>query len=336
MSGHNYLEAAIQGEVARILQSSTGGRSRAMFAAAAALGALVGASLLNHEEIEALLVEAGLATGKPEREVRSHVQRGLRRGMENPRSVLCTDPGLVPMQAHHAGRARCAPIQARALTCPRPPEGAINTLWEAALPVTQDKAVTTYLAEVRGLDPEIVALWDLARVLPVGVHLPALARCGGRTWTESSHRLIFRTYDDAGKFVSLRARFVGQAANARKTLAPTGYTTKGLVMACPLAVQLLAGGPPDWWTAHDVVIAEGDVDFLTWATQQPECAETGPAVFGITSGAWTQGIADRVPTGARVVIRTHDDAAGDKYAEKLHATLAGRCTVLRPTPEAAS
>ncbi len=335
MSNVAYVKGSVDAILGAVTSTRTG-RSNAVFAAACDLGEFVGGGYVPYDEAESLLVEAGISTGKPEREVRSHVQRGLRRGMENPRTVPCVSRASERTQPRRTGHARRAPTKARAPAGQRPPWGPVNTLWDASLPVTQDEVVTTYLAEVRGLDPELVALWDLARVLPFGVHLPALARCGVRSWTQSGHRLVFRTYDDAGKFVSLRARFVGQAANARKTLAPTGYTTKGLVLACPLAAQLLAGGPPDWWTAHDVIIAEGDMDFLTWATQQHECCEDGPAVFGITTGAWTQEIADRIPAGARVVIRTHDDAAGDKYAEKLHATLAGRCTVLRPTPEAAS
>jgi hypothetical protein len=118
-------------------------------------------------------------------------------------------------------------------------------------------------------------------------------------------------------------------AKPAKSLAPAGVRVAGMVMACPLGVQLLGGNVPTWWRSRIVVIAEGEPDWLTWASRQPEANEDGPAVFGVESGAWTPDIAARIPDGVTVVIRTHLDDAGDRYAAKIAGTLRDRCEVLR-------
>jgi len=42
------------------------------------------------------------------------------------------------------------------------------------------------------------------------------------------------------------------------------------------------------------------------------------------SGSWSAAIAARIPNGSHVVIATDNDAAGDKYAEIIAASLSGR------------
>ena len=76
-------------------------------------------------------------------------------------------------------------------------------------------------------------------------------------------------------------------------------------------------------------IAEGVPDFLTGATRFPDEA-TAPAVLGVAEGFWTPELAARVPRGARVVVVSDHDPNGDRYAERIAATLAGR-HVLRHT-----
>ena len=41
---------------------------------------------------------------------------------------------------------------------------------------------------------------------------------------------------------------------------------------------------------------------------------------------WPQ-IAARIPTGASVVIRTHHDEPGERYAQQIAASLHGRCRI---------
>ena len=99
-------------------------------------------------------------------------------------------------------------------------------------------------------------------------------------------------------------------------------------MADAAAVELLRGGEP----LVDILIAEGVPDFLAWGTRWNEAA---PAVFSVIAGSWTEAIAGRVPVGARVLIATHADEAGEKYASQIARTLRGRCRLLRGQAEAA-
>jgi hypothetical protein len=116
---------------------------------------------------------------------------------------------------------------------------------------------------------------------------------------------------------------------APKSLAPSGFSVKGLVLADPLAQQLLGGVCPAWWKPREIVVAEGEPDWLLWALRQRETDEQGPAVIGIESGAWSPQIAARIPTGASVVIRTHHDEPGERYAQQIAASLHGRCRIFR-------
>jgi len=95
-------------------------------------------------------------------------------------------------------------------------------------------------------------------------------------------------------------------------------------MADPLARLLLAGEVPFWWSRREVVISEGLPDFLSWATNYSDADTDAPAVFGVTSGSWTPELAARIPDGCRVLIATHLDKAGDRYAEKITATFQSR------------
>ncbi|MGD9549000.1 MAG: hypothetical protein AB7V45_15830 [Candidatus Krumholzibacteriia bacterium] len=171
-------------------------------------------------------------------------------------------------------------------------------------------------------------LWDLARVIPAGIRLPRWARSQGGPWTHSGHRIVFRLWDHTGHAASLRARAI-DATVSPKSLAPAGYSVKGLVLADPLAQQLLGGVCPTWWQPRQVIIAEGEPDWLLWALRQSEADEQGPAVLGIESGAWSQQIAARIPTGSSVVIRTHHDEPGERYAQQIAASLHGRCHIFR-------
>jgi hypothetical protein len=59
------------------------------------------------------------------------------------------------------------------------------------------------------------------------------------------------------------------------------------------------------------------------------------AVLGIVSGSWTTTFAEKLPVGASVHIRTDHDAAGDRYAAEIVATIKRRCFPYRTCPEAA-
>jgi len=92
------------------------------------------------------------------------------------------------------------------------------------------------------------------------------------------------------------------------------------------------GKVPAWWNRSvplRIVIVEGEPDFLTWSNKPSDADEYAPAVIGVASGSWTINIANRIPAEATVVVRTHHDEAGDKYAAKIHETLVGRVADLR-------
>ena len=204
----------------------------------------------------------------------------------------------------------------------------VAALWAAAGPVEADDQAAAYLAG-RALDPGTVDLYDLARVLPAGAAAPSWARCRGKAWP-ASHRLILPVVDHLGAVRSLRAWRIDSTSDdgAPKRTAPAGKALAGLVLACPVARRMLATGQaPSWASAaapFDVVIAEGEPDFLTWATRVSDASETPPAILGVVAGAWGEALAARIPDGARVVIRTHQDTSGDRYAADIRESLIGR------------
>jgi hypothetical protein len=140
--------------------------------------------------------------------------------------------------------------------------------------------------------------------------------------------LVLPVYDDRGRMRSVRAWCVSES-NDPKRLPPSGYRTSGLVLACPSAVALLGAGIVHGAARPRVVVVEGEPDFLTWATRFSDASPDVPAVLGVVAGAWSDQVGARIPSGARVIVRTHRDAAGEHYAEVIKQTLWDRCAVLR-------
>lgn len=193
-----------------------------------------------------------------------------------------------------------------------PPQGDLRALWSAGLAVHKDRDCAAYL-EHRGIEPHAVYVGDLAWALPWGM-LPGWASSGGLSWARTRHRLVVPLYDATGVMRSVLARSTEQTPRL-KSVAPRGYSRSGLLMANRVALHMLRGkARPDL-----VVVREGEIDYLTEATQHEHAA-----VFGVVSGSWSQAYADRIPVGARVIIATDADDAGDRYAAAIAATLEGR------------
>lgn len=212
----------------------------------------------------------------------------------------------------------------------RPPQGEVAEVWERARPVFDDAEARAWLEQARGLDAAQVTDFDLARVLPRGVQTPAWAYFGRRSWS-LSHRLLVPLFGSAGRLESLHARALGCAADGPKAVSPRGCSTCGLVMADSLGQLLLArrplasGTPPCRKVVRvGLVLTEGVPDFLTVATHASDANEDAPAVMGIVSGSWTKAMAAQVPDGATLVIATHVDAAGEKYARRIQKSLHAR------------
>jgi hypothetical protein len=200
--------------------------------------------------------------------------------------------------------------------------------WARCLPVCENPALSRALFDLRGLDPAVITERDLARTLPPHGPLPNWARYNGQGWRDSGHTLIVPLFNATGELHSVHARSL-QLDAAPKGLSPAGHTTAGLIMACPFARLLLGQGIPAWWHRSEpptLIVAEGVPDFLTDVSIYGEW-ESAPAVLGVLSGAWSMQVADRIPSGCRVVIRTHNDEAGMKYRREVAESLCHRCLV---------
>lgn len=213
-----------------------------------------------------------------------------------------------------------------------------SAFWSSCRPVVDARYTHAYLLS-RGLDPTKVSDADIARALPLagydGVEIPGWAVFGRSCWRKLGYHLIVPLRDANGVICSFIARNVHGAQRPRfgddpipKSIPPKGFARGGLVAACPLALQLLTtGATPSWWSRGAqlrVVITEGEVDYLAWATACSDADAHAHATFGIVSGSWTADHASRVPDGCTVVIATDCDPEGDRYATKIADTFARR------------
>lgn len=215
---------------------------------------------------------------------------------------------------------------------PYPDAVDVDRLWSVCLPVTEDAEVSVLLA-ARGISPEAVQARDLGRALHPETHassVPAWARYRGdrevsEAWTRTGHRLILPAYDALGAMRSVRAWLVIPNREDPKRLPPSGCRASDLVVASAEAVRMLRGET----FPRRVIICEGEPDALVRMVRNPL-----DAVIGIMSGSWSEAFAGRVPYGSEVVVRTHLDKAGEKYADHVVETLRGRAIVSRRVVEA--
>lgn len=229
-----------------------------------------------------------------------------------------------------------------------PPDAEVLAFWndcDELLHLPDGDPALAYLT-TRALDPSVLARLDLVRAVRVEAARP---RWFPRpTWSDPErnaaavYRLAIPVYDSAGTLRSLRFRAVCDPGARRdgsphpKTYPAWGFGLAGLVMADPMAQNLLRG-VLDGWDGR-VLIAEGETDWWTLATHPDRFVRAEQdgktyATFGIVAGSWTPAIASRFPTGARVVVWTDLDDAGDRYAETIRASLAPRCRLWRrPSP----
>jgi len=239
--------------------------------------------------------------------------------------------GILDAKPH---TARPTPPREEAAAAPnRPPASEVATLWRSCVPVADDPEVAAFLRS-RHLAPDAVDEFHLARALPRNAVLPSWAACKGRSWTETSHRLVVPMAGDFSECASVHVRAIAPQTDFPKGLSPRGFGIAGLAMADPLARLMLTGRPlgdgsdcADLVREAGLVITEGVPDFLGWATHWSDAHESAPAILGIISGSFSAALAARVPDGCRVAIRRHADKAGEKYTEQIIAALAGRCRV---------
>jgi len=83
-----YIETALEGEIARVMDAVEGERNEALFKAAASLGGLIAAGGLTEEQVTARLNEAASCRAIPLRvEARHTIRSGIRRGKKRPRRL---------------------------------------------------------------------------------------------------------------------------------------------------------------------------------------------------------------------------------------------------------
>ncbi len=189
-----------------------------------------------------------------------------------------------------------------------PPRAEVAALWSSTL---QFGDAEREWATSRSLDADLFP--DLARRLPLEGVLPRWASYQGRSWRETGHRVVVPMFDAAGEMRSVRAIRVTDGESPKR-LPPGGHKASGLVMACEFAQGMLCGT----YIPARVLILEGEPDFLS-AMAYPW--DEVYARIGITSGSWTAAIAERIPSCSTVILGTHNDAAGEKYAKAIEATL---------------
>ncbi|MBC7173728.1 MAG: hypothetical protein H5U40_14910, partial [Polyangiaceae bacterium] len=196
-----------------------------------------------------------------------------------------------------------------------PDPAEVLNVWGIGAPVTSDTEVTAWLRG-RGIDPAIVEALDLARAMPADVELPRWAcSSSGRSYASAGYRLAVPMYDHRGVMRSIRWRALD--GRSPKTMASS---CKGLVMASPLAVELLAK-PATEGKLGSTVILEGEPDFLRVAASDWKLEGQTPAAFGVVQGSIAREWVRRIPAGV-LAIAVDDDEPGDRYAAEL-CTLAG-------------
>ena len=232
------------------------------------------------------------------------------------------------------GRNPSTPVRRPSAPAPQPdrdypPQSEVEELWATAQPVEGDREACETLV-ARRIDPVTVTETDLARVIHPQTHhsrLPEWARYKGklpasRSWTKTGHRMIVPVFDDSGQMRSVRAWRVTSDASLPKRVPPSGHKASELVLANRLAIGWLRGAR----RPGSVVICEGEPDHLCRSIASPdEC------VIGIMSGSWHEGFAKRVPFGCEVIIRTHLDKAGERYADAVAKSVESRAIVRRWT-----
>jgi len=186
----------------------------------------------------------------------------------------------------------------------------VSNLWNICLPISYDEGASDML-RARGLSPERIEALNLARVLPPNGALPTWARFGRRSWRETGHRIVVRHFGSDGTVRALRAWRVPEN-DTPKRLPPAGCKSAGLVLANRLGHGLLAGNG-----APVLLVVEGEPDWLAATLEAPG----GFAVWGIGSGSWCEGLTEAAKRARRVVIATHPDEAGDRYAQVAGAGL---------------
>jgi hypothetical protein len=86
-SDDKYGRVALEAEVQKVERSSQGDRNNTLFTAAAALAQLIAGGVLDEDEVRTRLRQAALNAGLSEKEIRSTIGSGFKKGKQQPRSI---------------------------------------------------------------------------------------------------------------------------------------------------------------------------------------------------------------------------------------------------------
>lgn len=194
-------------------------------------------------------------------------------------------------------------------------------LWETAASVSDDPGASRWLVS-RMLDPDLVSARYLARAITRDTTAPSWATYQRNPWLHTGHTMVVPVWDSKGAMRSVRGCRVTQG-DSPKRLPPAGRRASELMLANGKAVSVLRGVDKE---PQRILFCEGEPDYLTLATK------TDLPVFGVLNGAWTRDFAARVPKGSEVIVWTHADPAGDRYAAQVIESLSAKCIVWRKNP----
>lgn len=238
-----------------------------------------------------------------------------------------------------SGHLHVRPVPVPAPPAPSYPGQVAAGVFGQLRPLNREGRVEEWL-DSRRISPVLCAELDLVRSRFSCAGLPAdqpgdepdLLR-----WLPVRYAAVLATRDCDGQIQSLRYRAI--EGEQPKSRAPGGYAAQGLLLADPFAVALLRGQAPgeaEIWSSTtwdgDLVIVEGEMDFLTWATHpnriEPVTAgrSRSYAVVGLTGATMMpQGlpplVAQVLRRGRRAALRQHADKAGEKLLQSLLASL---------------
>ena len=128
-------------------------------------------------------------------------------------------------------------------------------------------------------------------------------------------------YDANAKLCSFQGRRIKMEEGKMKSMCPVGFSMDGLFFADTNMRRFLLGehNSSRFW------ILEGEMDFLALVSDKNLCGEPklrAEPVMAIKNGSFSAFDHIRFPTGADIIIATHNDEAGNKYAEKIAEKIA--------------
>ena len=206
----------------------------------------------------------------------------------------------------------------------------MGALWLASRSVIADPETSAYVAR-RGWSPETLLYLDLVRATPAreAYAWPRWWPAGrARCW-----RLVSRVWSPGGELLGLHGRAVRPVPEVDGKPLPKalGHRMRGRGwLANPAALTWIRGR-----AAPIIAVAEGITDWIAlscWAHSRGGPWASLPIIGGM-SGSF-QSIRELPVQNTRLLVATHADTAGDRYAEEINRAAGRLAEVCRVRLEA--